>query len=69
MTKILRRERLVPNIHILEVEAPEISRKSQPGQFVMLMPDERGERIPLTIADWDEEKGTVTSVFMVVPLE
>lgn len=66
MTKIARRERLVPNIHLIEVEAPEVARHARPGQFVMLMPDELGERIPLTIADWDEEKGTVTSVFMVV---
>lgn len=66
MAKILRRDRLVPNIHLLEVEAPEVARKSQPGQFVILMPDERGERIPLTIADWDESRGSVTSVFMIV---
>jgi NAD(P)H-flavin reductase len=66
MAKILRRERLVPNIHLLEVEAPDIARKSRPGQFVIVMPDERGERIPLTIADWDESRGSVTSVFMLV---
>jgi len=66
MVKILKRERLVPNIHLLEVEAPEIARRCRPGQFVIIMPDDRGERIPLTIADWDEKKGTVSSVFMVV---
>jgi NAD(P)H-flavin reductase len=66
MAKIVKRERLVPNIHQLEIEAPEIARKCQPGQFVIIMPDEKGERIPLTIADWDEEKGTVTSVVLVV---
>ncbi len=66
MAKILRRERLVPNIHLLEVHAPEVARKSRPGQFVIVMPDERGERIPLTIADWDRKRGSVTSVFMVV---
>ncbi len=66
MAKILRRERLVPNIHLLEVHAPEVARRCQPGQFVILMPDERGERIPLTIADWDEKRGSVTSVFMLV---
>jgi NAD(P)H-flavin reductase len=66
MAKILRRERLVPNIHLLEIEAPEVARKCQPGQFVIVMPDERGERIPLTIADWDESRGSVTSVFMIV---
>ncbi len=66
MAKILRRERLVPNIHLLEVHAPEVANKCKPGQFVIIMPDERGERIPLTIADWDSEKGSVTSVFMIV---
>ncbi len=66
MAKILQRERLVPNIHIIEVHAPDIAQKSKPGQFVIIMPDEKGERIPLTIADWDKEKGSVTSVFMVV---
>ncbi|NIO50009.1 MAG: sulfide/dihydroorotate dehydrogenase-like FAD/NAD-binding protein [Candidatus Aminicenantes bacterium] len=66
MAKILKRERLVPNIHLIEVHAPEIAKKAKPGQFVIVMPDEKGERIPLTIADWDKEKGFVTSVFMVV---
>jgi ferredoxin--NADP+ reductase len=66
MPRVVRRERLVPNIHMLEVEAPEISRKCRPGQFVVVMPDARGERIPLTIADWDRGRGTVTVVFMTV---
>jgi len=66
MAKILQRVRLVPNIHLLEVHAPEIARKCLPGQFLIIMPDERGERVPLTIADWDPERGSVTSVFMIV---
>lgn len=66
MAEVVRQKRLVPNIHLLEVRAPEVARKCRPGQFVILMPDERGERIPLTIADWNAEKGTVTSVFMIV---
>jgi NAD(P)H-flavin reductase len=66
MPKIVKRERLVPNIHLLEVQAPEVARKCRPGQFVIIMPDERGERIPLSIADWDAERGTVTSVVLVV---
>ncbi len=66
MPRVVRRERLVPNIHLLEVDAPEIARKCLPGQFVIIMPDARGERIPLTVADWDRERGTVTSVFMAV---
>jgi len=66
MAKIIQRQKLVPNIHLIEVEAPEVAKKARPGQFVILMPDERGERIPLTLADWDAQKGTATSVFMVV---
>jgi len=66
MVRIIQQKKLVPNIHLLEVYAPEVARKARPGQFVILMPDGFGERIPLTIADWDTEKGTVTSVFMVV---
>ena len=66
MAKILRRERLVPNIHVIEVEAPEIVRKCKPGQFVIIMPDKKGERIPLTIADWDKKRGSITSVFLAV---
>jgi ferredoxin--NADP+ reductase len=56
----------VPNLHLLEVHAPEVARKCRPGQFVIIMPDERGERIPLSIADWDAERGSVTAVFLVV---
>jgi NAD(P)H-flavin reductase len=66
MAKILRREKLVPNIHLIEVEAPDIVKKCKPGQFVIIMPDEKGERIPLTIADWDEGKGSILSVVLVV---
>jgi len=66
MPKILNRERLVPNLHLLEVHAPEVARKCRPGQFVIIMPDERGERIPLSIADWDAGRGSVTAVFLVV---
>jgi ferredoxin--NADP+ reductase len=66
MPRVVRRERLVPNIHLLEIEAPEIARKCQPGQFVIVMPDARGERVPLTIADWDRDRGTVTSVVLAV---
>jgi NAD(P)H-flavin reductase len=66
MAKILDRRRLVPNLHLIEVHAPEVARKCEPGQFVILMPDEKGERIPLSIADFDAEKGNVTSVFLCV---
>jgi len=66
MSKIIARRRLVPNVHLLEVEAPETARAARPGQFVILMADERGERIPLSIADWDADRGTVSSVFLVI---
>ena len=66
MAKILKRERLVPNIHLIEIEDPQIAKKCKPGQFVIVMADNFGERIPLTIANWDTEKGSVTSVFLVV---
>jgi len=66
MFSILRREDLTPTIHLLEVHAPRVARKAQAGQFVILHHGEEGERIPLTIADWDREKGTVTVVFMEV---
>ena len=66
MYKILLRQDLVPNIHLFKVWAPAVAKKAQPGQFVVIRIDERGERIPLTIADWDTEEGSVTIVFMEV---
>ena len=66
MARIVDRRRLIPNLHLIEVYAPEVARKCRPGQFVILMPDAKGERIPLSIADFDAEKGTVTSVFLLV---
>jgi len=66
MYKILVRENLVPNIHLFKIDAPAVAKKAQPGQFVVVRIDERGERIPLTIADWDEKEGSVTIVFMEV---
>jgi len=62
MYKILCREDLTPTAHLFEVEAPSIARKAQPGQFIILMVDEKGERIPLTIADWDRRQGSVSIV-------
>ena len=66
MAKILDRRRLVPNLHLVEVQASEVAKRCRPGQFVIIMPDEKGERIPLSIADWDEPRGSVTSVFLAV---
>ena len=64
MYKIMLREDLVPNTHLFKVEAPAVARRAQAGQFVIVRVDEKGERIPLTIADWDREDGSVTIVFM-----
>jgi len=64
--KILEREDLVPGIHLFKMAAPAVAAKAQAGQFVVVRIDERGERIPLTIADWDKDEGTVTIVFMEV---
>ena len=66
MYKILLKQNLVPDIHLLKVEAPAVAKKARPGQFVVIRSDERGERIPLTIADWEQEGGSVTIVFMEV---
>jgi NAD(P)H-flavin reductase len=64
--KILKKQELVPTIHLMDISAPRIAKKAQPGQFVILRIDETGERIPLTIANFDREKGTITTIFMVV---
>jgi len=64
MNRIVSSARLAPNIFHLAVEAPEIARAVRPGQFAMVIPDEKGERIPLNIADWDEERGTIDLVFL-----
>jgi len=62
--KILLTQDLAPNIHLFKVMAPAVAKKAQPGQFVVIRIDERGERIPITIADWDEKEGSVSIVFM-----
>ncbi len=66
MYQILEKQDLTPVIHLWRVEAPRVARRAQAGQFVILRHGEEGERIPLTIADWDREAGTVTVVFMQV---
>ena len=66
MNRILEREALNPTVTRLKVEAPLIARKAEPGQFVILRTDEDGERIPLTVADFDREEGSVTVIFQVV---
>jgi len=66
MFRIISRETLAAKIHLFKIEAPAVARKAQPGQFVVVRVDERGERIPLTIANWDEKEGSVSMVFMEV---
>ena len=66
MYQILLRQDLVPKIHLFKVVAPKVASKAQAGQFIIIRIDEKGERIPLTIADWDRKEGSVTVVFMEV---
>ena len=66
MNKILRKKMLNPSVTLMEVSAPLVARKAEPGQFIILRVDETGERIPLTVADFDREKGTVTIIFQIV---
>ena len=66
MYTILRREQLNPTVVRMEVEAPLVAKKAQAGQFVILRADERGERIPLTIAGCDRAAGSVTIIFQIV---
>jgi len=67
MARIIYREEMAQGTIILnEIEAPRISRKAKPGQFVILQADETGERIPLTMADTNPDKGTITIIYMVI---
>ena len=66
MYKILKAKKLAEKIFLMDVEAPRVARSCQPGEFVIVKMDEKGERIPLTICDYDREKGTVTIVFQIV---
>ena len=66
MYKILKAEKLADKIYLMDVEAPRVAKRCQPGEFVIVKTDETGERIPLTICDFDREKGTVTIVFQIV---
>lgn len=66
MYKICRKEVLNPTVTLMDIYAPLIAKKAEPGQFIILRVDENGERIPLTIADYDREKGTVTIIYQIV---
>jgi ferredoxin--NADP+ reductase len=61
---VVSNEPLAPNLRLLTIRAPAVAAKIQAGQFVILMPDEHGERTPLTVADWDREEGTISCVYM-----
>ncbi|AVX20150.1 MAG: sulfide/dihydroorotate dehydrogenase-like FAD/NAD-binding protein [Bacillota bacterium] len=63
MYRILRKQALSENIKLMEIEAPLVARNAKAGQFIILRVDEKGERIPLTIADFNKEKGTITIIF------
>jgi ferredoxin--NADP+ reductase len=64
--KILERQDLTPAVHLFKIYAPELAKKAQAGQFVIIRIDEKGERIPLTFADWDPVGGSITIIFMEV---
>ena len=66
MYKIVRKEALTPTVILYEIEAPMVAKKAQPGQFIILRVDENGERIPITIHDYDREKGTVTIIVQTI---
>ena len=66
MYRIVRKEALKPTVILYEIEAPMVAKKAEPGQFIILRVDENGERIPITIHDYDREKGTVTIIVQTV---
>ena len=66
MYKIVRKQSLNPTVTRMDIEAPLIAKKAKPGQFIILRVDEDGERIPLTVAGYDREAGTVTIIFQIV---
>ncbi len=66
MFRILENKVLVPNLHQVTISAPEIAQTVQPGQFIILRSEDEGERVPLTVSDWDAQAGTITLVYLVV---
>ncbi len=66
MYRIIKKRILNPTVTLMEIYAPDVARKAEPGQFIILRVDEFGERIPLTVADFDRENGTVTIIFQIV---
>ena len=66
MYRIVKKEALKPTVTLYEIEAPMVAKKAEPGQFIILRVDENGERIPITIHDFDREKGTVTIIVQTI---
>ena len=66
MYKILKKRELNSQVTLMELDAPLIAKKAQAGQFIIFRTDEMGERVPLTIADYDRDKGTITIIFQKV---
>ena len=66
MFEILEKRSLNPTVTLMRINAPKVAKKAEPGQFIILRTDEDGERIPLTIADFDRESGSVTIIFQIV---
>ena len=66
MYKITDKRYLTENIYLMDIEAPRVAKSAKPGQFIIIRNDKKGERIPLTIADYDRDKGTITIVFQTV---
>lgn len=66
MYKIVRKKSLNPTVTLMDIDAPAVAKKAEPGQFIILRVDEDGERIPLTVADFDREKGIVTIIYQIV---
>ncbi|NCB41088.1 MAG: sulfide/dihydroorotate dehydrogenase-like FAD/NAD-binding protein [Clostridia bacterium] len=66
MYQILKKVELNPTVTLMDIDAPQVAKKAEPGQFIILRVTEDGERIPLTVADYDREKGTVTIIFQIV---
>ena len=66
MYRIVRKKQLNPTVTLMDIEAPFVAKKAEPGQFIILRVDDKGERIPLTIADHQRNAGIVTIIFQIV---
>ena len=66
MYEILKKEQLNPVVMLMEISAPFVARKARPGQFIILRTHDDAERIPLTVADYDRQKGTITIIFQLI---